>query len=370
MFEPDFPLTLMDAALRGTLLALLLLLAAVMWRDRAGLPAARAGVLMALGLCVQVFAALPFIDAHVPRLWLAPMVAVSVGNGVLFWIFAQALFDDGFVWRPVHGLAWLGAAGLSALNCALGAKGLGGFATLAIGAQRALPLLFAGLAAMAAAAHWRADLVEGRRRLRAFVVGAGIAYTLLMLGLRLSSPQGRLSNLDATLDVLALLAIVAVLAWQLLRIGPSDIFPGAVVADSQSDVTASEPPPAPNALPPPDPAEERLAAALQRAMTADRVYRSEDLTVARLAARLGVPEYRLRRLINRRLCHRNFNAFVNAYRLDDARAALADTTRREVPVLTIALDAGFQSIGPFNRAFKAATGLTPSEYRRQSLADS
>jgi AraC-like DNA-binding protein len=36
-------------------------------------------------------------------------------------------------------------------------------------------------------------------------------------------------------------------------------------------------------------------------------------------------------------------------------------------VLTIALDAGFSSLGPFNRAFKAETGVTPSEYRRQAL---
>ena len=36
----------------------------------------------------------------------------------------------------------------------------------------------------------------------------------------------------------------------------------------------------------------------------------------------------------------------------------------EVPVITIAMDAGFQSLGPFNRAFKATTGVTPTEYRR------
>ena len=30
----------------------------------------------------------------------------------------------------------------------------------------------------------------------------------------------------------------------------------------------------------------------------------------------------------------------------------------------IAMDAGFQSLGPFNRAFKATTGVTPTEYRR------
>jgi len=105
-------------------------------------------------------------------------------------------------------------------------------------------------------------------------------------------------------------------------------------------------------------------------MVAERAYRTEDLTVASLAARLAVPEYRLRRLINQRLGHRNFNAYVNGFRLDEARAVLADPAQRELPVLSIALEAGFQSIGPFNRAFKGATGLTPTEYRREKLADS
>jgi AraC-like DNA-binding protein len=40
-----------------------------------------------------------------------------------------------------------------------------------------------------------------------------------------------------------------------------------------------------------------------------------------------------------------------------------------VPVLTIAMDAGFQSLGPFNRAFKAATDLTPTEFRRLAMAN-
>ena len=42
----------------------------------------------------------------------------------------------------------------------------------------------------------------------------------------------------------------------------------------------------------------------------------------RRAVRLGEPEYRLRRLINQRLGHRNFNAYINGYRLADATAAL------------------------------------------------
>jgi AraC-like DNA-binding protein len=108
---------------------------------------------------------------------------------------------------------------------------------------------------------------------------------------------------------------------------------------------------------------------LERRMTVERAYRREGLAIGPLAAELGVPEYRLRQLINEGLGHRNFNAFLNRYRLDEAKAALADPEQKDVPVLTIALDAGFQSIGPFNRAFKADTDLTPTEFRRAALVD-
>ncbi len=119
-----------------------------------------------------------------------------------------------------------------------------------------------------------------------------------------------------------------------------------------------------------DPADDRLLAALEHLMATRQAYRDEGLGIAALAQRLDAPEYRLRRVINRRLGHRNFNAYLNGLRLADARAALADPARRGLPVLTIALSAGFQSIGPFNRAFKAETGLTPTEFRRQKLAES
>jgi AraC-like DNA-binding protein len=96
----------------------------------------------------------------------------------------------------------------------------------------------------------------------------------------------------------------------------------------------------------------------------DKIYREPDLSIASLAQKLDIAEYRLRRLINEQLGHRNFSAFINGYRLVEAETALGDPAQAGVPILTIALDAGFGSIGPFNRAFKAHTGLTPTEYRR------
>lgn len=357
------PLSLLDAALRGMLLALLVLVAAVLWRDRRRSPAARAGVALALGQVVQTIGASPWIEQNLPFAWQMPLIAVSVANVVLFWIFVRALFDDGFSPRPVHALAWAGVTLLSLANCLLAVtQGAWALREVTVGLQRAVPLLFAVLAAQAAARQWRADLVEQRRRLRLFIVATGVVYTVAMLAARLASPSGRLSPTLALIDVAAMLAMVAVIAVHLLRLGSSDLFPLKEPAAVEPD----EP-----AIPSgPDPAEERLAQALEQVMVQQRAYRDEGLSVATLAARLAVPEYRLRRLINQRLGHRNFNAFVNGYRLAEASDALADPQRRELPVLSIALEAGFQSIGPFNRAFKAATGLTPTEFRREKLADS
>ena len=104
-------------------------------------------------------------------------------------------------------------------------------------------------------------------------------------------------------------------------------------------------------------------------MTAELPYRDEEMTIAKLASQLGVQEYRLRRHINGALGHRNFAAFLNGYRLVEVKSALADPTQKDVPIITIALDAGFGSLGPFNRAFREAEGMTPSEYRARLLAD-
>ena len=97
------------------------------------------------------------------------------------------------------------------------------------------------------------------------------------------------------------------------------------------------------------------------------IYREPALTVGALAHKLGIPEHQLRRLINKGLGYRNFSSFLNAHRIPDAQTALADPARAREQVLTIALDLGYGSIAPFNRAFKEATGTTPTAYRRDAL---
>ena len=105
---------------------------------------------------------------------------------------------------------------------------------------------------------------------------------------------------------------------------------------------------------------ERLAAAIHD----EAVYTLPELRIADVARRLGEAEYKVTQCITGPLGFRNFNHMINHVRIAAAKRKLADASFDRLPVLTIALDCGFGSIGPFNRAFKANTGMTPVHYRK------
>ncbi|MEM1196295.1 MAG: helix-turn-helix domain-containing protein [Pseudomonadota bacterium] len=98
-------------------------------------------------------------------------------------------------------------------------------------------------------------------------------------------------------------------------------------------------------------------------------YRTSGLTIAALASDLDTPEHRLRALINQRLGYRNFSAFLNRHRIAEARERLVDKDSVDLPVLSIAMDLGYNSLATFNRAFRTETGTTPSDYRRLGLVE-
>lgn len=356
------PLHTLDFVLRVGLVTLVLFVGARVWRDHTRSSAGRLGGALALGIAAYALQSSAGF-AGWPMAARIPLALLSTGNAVVFWLFARAVFDDEFRLRPLHLLPWLAMLALA----------------LAYGWPQARPAIdvlvpvatlgFAVLAVAQSVSSWRIDLVERRRRLRVFIVGAGALYTLTNMSLRLL--PGPLAELwRGPVDLLVLSAIVTLAAWRLLR-SPDDLFgvagPPAPLAPLEPAAPVGERSDVRPDLPPDDPAEAALVGKLEALMQAERVYRQEGLTIAALAQRLAVPEYRLRRAINRRLGYRNFNAFLNRYRIDEVKAALADPAQAEVPVLTLAMDAGFQSLGPFNRAFKAETGLTPTEFRKSRL---
>lgn len=342
-----------EAALRGGTLFLLLLMAALLLRDFGRARAARIGAVFAVGVAAYAVCAAPGI-APLRTWWHAPLLALASGNAVVFWLFARALFDDAFVARPWHVGLWSCFAGVALVDFYLRPGDALGVA-LALGR-----IAFAGLAVARTLATWRADLVEGRRRLRGFIVCAIAIHIAVTAASDLVMPSIAQSALGGLANAAALATMVVVIAWPLLRVAGDELFVATATEAAASAVAAESPTEPPDA---------GLVAALGRLMTVERIQRREGLTIGALANRLNLPEYRVRRLINQGLGYRNFNAFLNHHRVEEAKQALGDPTQAEVPVLTIALDAGFQSLGPFNRAFKAETGVTPTEYRRARRAD-
>jgi len=336
----------LQAGLRGAGIALLLLLAILLLRDGRRAVAMRLGALYAISAAATLISAAPPLDGQ-PWLWLLPFQVLNAGSPVLFWLLASALFDDEFAPGWPHALAWLGLTGV-------GLWMVRGGGHVAFWAYKAGTLISVGAALVQVLAGRAGDLVEARRRLRIRFVAVIGAFSAIIVTASLFLHGGRDTPAFGYADAIGNLAIAGVLALAVLSLGPSPLLEPLVMA-----AAARRPEPAE-----PDPREAALLEALNRRMDQDRAYREDDLNIAALAARLGVPEYRLRRLINQRLGHRNFAAFLNGYRLRDAEAALADLSQDGVPILTIALDAGFASIGVFNRAFKARTGVTPTEYRR------
>jgi AraC-like DNA-binding protein len=95
-----------------------------------------------------------------------------------------------------------------------------------------------------------------------------------------------------------------------------------------------------------------------------KVYRKEGLTIRELAEMLNEQEYKVRRLINGELGFRNFNDFLNKYRVNEACDILNDPSQNRKTILEIAYSLGYQSIGPFNKAFKEMKETTPTAYRK------
>lgn len=129
--------------------------------------------------------------------------------------------------------------------------------------------------------------------------------------------------------------------------------------------------PAPQRRPAPDatPEIERLRARILSVVEDRALYKNPDLKVAHIARQLGEPAYKISQCMNGLRGFRNFNQLVNACRIDAAMRLLSDPAANARSVLDIAMDCGFASLGPFNRAFKDRTGLTPTQFRQQHAGD-
>lgn len=110
-----------------------------------------------------------------------------------------------------------------------------------------------------------------------------------------------------------------------------------------------------------DQAEEtaQIMAKFDALMREHQLFKDPDLSLNRLARKLGIPARKISSAVNQ-THQQNISKVINAYRVEYAKALLKQT---DEAITDIFLSSGFQTKSNFNREFSRITGQTPSEFR-------
>jgi AraC-like DNA-binding protein len=210
-------------------------------------------------------------------------------------------------------------------------------------------LAFSAHAIFMAVRHFRDDLVEPRRRLRVpFVLAMGLIVAVIVgSGFLYFLPNGIRLVYFSVIFVCTLYFNIA--TFRLHQDSPQL----AILAPAQdlNNVRRLE-----------TRSERDLFERINTAMETQQLYAKTGLTISALADALRLHEYVLRRFINKKLHYRNFNQFLNEYRIKKATSRLEDFAEN-AQISTIALEVGYASLSSFNKSFKEFHGMTPREFR-------
>lgn len=190
------------------------------------------------------------------------------------------------------------------------------------------------------------DLIEARRKSRVYLVlmSAFSATSATVLGSIL------FSQYQQTINVLSIWPAIICVSYWLCRTDENVFNFDVAKTESAAPLDSRD-------------------LALQNRLTIEVVekecFLENNLSIESLAKRLGVSEYRLRGFINKTLGHTNFSTYINAYRIERIKQVFLNPENNHIPILTIVMNHGFNSLSPFNRAFKRVEGITPKEFRQK-----
>ncbi|SEA09037.1 helix-turn-helix domain-containing protein [Microbulbifer marinus] len=106
---------------------------------------------------------------------------------------------------------------------------------------------------------------------------------------------------------------------------------------------------------------------VRHAMEVEKIYLKKNLNLEQFSSRIELPPKEVSAVINKHF-GTNFFEYVNSYRVEAAKALLADPDKANMTVLDVLLESGFNSKSAFHRFFSRLVGMSPTEYRKQELA--
>lgn len=104
---------------------------------------------------------------------------------------------------------------------------------------------------------------------------------------------------------------------------------------------------------------------LEKLVKEDVIYRDCQLSLGSTADMLGISACYLSSLVNG-VTASSFIDYINGYRVADVKKCLIAEEYDHYTMVSIGLEAGFNSRSAFYTAFKRHTGMTPSEFRDEA----
>ncbi len=98
-------------------------------------------------------------------------------------------------------------------------------------------------------------------------------------------------------------------------------------------------------------------------MLKNEPYLDSSLTIQNLAEQVKMPVKDLSALINLYM-DKHFFDFINEYRIEKAKEILRDPSKKDLTILEILYEVGFNSKSSFSTSFKKYTGTTPTDFRK------
>lgn len=217
-----------------------------------------------------------------------------------------------------------------------------------------IELSFVSHAVYIALGHWKTDLVELRRKWRVGVVSICaiyIAFVILTTQI-IETEQAWVTSIE----LIALSLFAVIFNFSTFTLKDMSVFQIDKKNKNQSEKSDADDKELFN---------QKHIDSIIKAMEVDKLYRQESYTITDLSKHLLLQEYKVRKIINSKLNYRNFNDFLNYYRINEATEKLSSSEFIGVPVVSIAMESGFKAISSFNKSFREKHGVTPSAYRKQ-----
>lgn len=315
-----------------------------------------ARILSLLLLTSACYMVQPFVT-QIPLLDIS-LGIISMTSPALFWMFASTLFQMGDDEQKLHRGHYVGLVlclGVASYQCLQDPTQAGNSIVHLFSLLLTSSLALLGLFDIFR--NWQSDLVECRRVLRASLSITSGAFLLFIVVNEFIYGHGELPIVLTYVNI-AIITLFAMVFGYIILVSDSNI-----LTQSMDELT-------PEPLKPeetqPTAGDKLWLDKLNYAMETELRYRQVDLTIRNLAEHVSIPEHQLRKLINQHLGYRNFNDYLNRYRVREAAQRLADPELVHTPILTIAIESGYASLTTFNKAFKTLKEMTPSEFRRTS----